>query len=258
MSDGRIPQPENWPPGWQRYLQSRILLALFAFAALISSALDVTSGLYTEALISAGLLTSLALAVFVLTLMTRGRSTVNVEHGSIGTTFMPDRNVSRLGLVSLALFVVTSSVLSRLLLRLLATLATLALLHRRTENILVVHSCLLGSLGGQIQRLVDRGRGGLVLAIEVIVANNLALLLALLFVLLQRSHQAAAASFLLLIVSGVGGFRIGVSLRDGVDSLAETLVPVVAGGLLSLLSFGCHDCSLTSLKTSKLEVEVKY
>ena len=108
MSDGRIPQPENWPPGWQRYLQSRILLALFAFAALISSALDVTSGLYAEALISAGLLTSLALAIFVLTSMTRGRTTVNVEHGSIGTTFMPDRNVSRLGLVSLALFVVTS------------------------------------------------------------------------------------------------------------------------------------------------------
>lgn len=68
----------------------------------------MTSGLYAEALISAGLLTSLALAVFVLTSMTRGRTTVNVEHGSIGTTFMPDRNVSRLGLVSLALFVVTS------------------------------------------------------------------------------------------------------------------------------------------------------
>lgn len=108
MSDGRIPQPEHWPPGWHRYLQSRVLLAVFAFAALMASSLDVTSGLYAEALISAGLLTSLALAIFVLTSMTRGRTTVNVEHGSIGTTFMPDRNVSRLGLVSLALFVATS------------------------------------------------------------------------------------------------------------------------------------------------------
>jgi hypothetical protein len=108
MSNCRLPQPEHWPPGWQRYLQSRVLLAIYALAALLLGAADLTSGLYAGALMEAGLLTSLALAIFVLTSVTSGRTTVHVEHGSTGTTFTPDRNVSRLGLVSLALFVVTS------------------------------------------------------------------------------------------------------------------------------------------------------
>ncbi|MEU0498805.1 hypothetical protein [Mycobacterium sp. NPDC006124] len=108
MSNDRFPQPEHWPPGWQRYLQSRVLLAIYALAALLLGAADLTSGLYAGALMEAGLLTSLALAIFVLTSVTSGRTTVHVEHGSTGTTFTPDRNVSRLGLVSLALFVVTS------------------------------------------------------------------------------------------------------------------------------------------------------
>lgn len=123
---------------------------------------------------------------------------------------------------------------------LVVLLATLALLHGLSKDILVLHVGFLRRLGGQVDGL--RGRAfatSRVFALDKVL-SRLALLALLGPALAESGHESSTATFFLL---GIGGgflvFGFLGSLSNRIDGLAEFGFPVVLLLFISFL-FGRH------------------
>ena len=110
MSVLRLPEPANWPAGGGRLIRLTLVMAAFFTVALFFGTRSVLRGDYLEAAVGAGLVLPGVLVIVTVQFVSRGQTTLRADHDATGTTLMPDRIFSTLGILVIAMMILVGVV----------------------------------------------------------------------------------------------------------------------------------------------------